>query len=1651
MLDRFQIVHPIKTDAGAGVFLVRDRLDPEAEKTLTLTPWNLSRRRDRLSFEAFLDKRSSLTHLALPPIRGIGFRGRKVGLITDAVNAEAALTSSQDAVEKAAWIGLQAADLLLYLHRRELHWGPILPSQLHLDSKGHLVAQLPPPRLSHAPLSDSAIRYCAPEALQGAGWNRSCDLYSLGMLLYRLFAGLPPYFEDLAQGLKEKQLLAYPTPIRELRPDLPWAAAQLVEALIQKDPEMRPSSPSHAVAVLESLTEKRPRGCQEPELAFVGREAELSRFREIVERFSAQPKSGLALIEGVAGIGRSRLLERFSTILKLHRLDVREVGCPPDAGPEGWDLKEFPSALVIADLHLAGAAGWQRIADLLSGERPILVVGDSRIEECSQARRRVLEMLSRQDRVEVFRLEPIRGDHIRRLLQPLSEPERPTLLPSLLKQCAGNPFYLSETLRDMVRKGELKYSRDGWKCILAGERDDDAPSSVAEHALVRISRLARRPQELVETLSIIDRPGPVELAAAALGWGVEEIEHEARRLEGLQLARLGGTLSDSMISLTYPWLSRAIRASISAQRRRFLHRRIALCLEELLTPGSPAWMLEAVVLHSRCGGDEEKAQKFLRRAVDALRKESSASAAADLLEEAAGRDWDTDSQLILLLYQSGQILKCLKRCRRTLDSASVRAHPQRRAFVLSMLGRLHLLRGDAETASRVLQSAARILPPEADLSLDNEVQGELLGCLSYCGDSRRAAELAQRLSRESHRRAQDPSYEKICYAFFLYCQYLADRPSESIDWIVRSIRSALDLGRRGRASGRMINLSLVHLELGRFQSADRLLEYVAQCPEASANAEISVFLQFAQSLLRQRRGLLVQAEEGMSKLLRRNRRTNRNRNIEAGLCIELARNHAQRLQPEAALDYLQQCRPLLHRDSMFDSSLNAALTECWTRSLLGDYREALETLDQFDWTQTPRRRSEYRILKGRVLLESERLCEAEQVLSEAGSDCDRDNRLLRIQAAIALADLRLRKGDWEGAGCQARAAGRMASILDCPALAAESLSLLALSCLQQGKPPRARAYGLRALQAACRTENPALQAQVESVLGRIRLDLGETAAAQRSLFKALQVFKERLLELTPDRRRRFEGRFMAPIERNLRRIFPTDSSHSARYLTWLRRLTRLRTEPLDPRRLGEALLESTADCLATSGRFFWRGRHDGPFRLAASRGSCLRSGRHLLPSASPTPESSGGEILSCNDGITTELALRLRSEAGIIGQLYLECPRGIVRETELEFLSLLAGLASSCAAPVSAAERNGSGGQSNSGMEEWGIIGRHAAMQELFERIRRFAPTSAAVLIEGESGTGKELVAKAVHRLSRRKGGPLVAVNCSGLPESLIESELFGHARGSFTGAVQSKRGLFEAAQGGTLFLDEIATMPSNVQQSLLRALQEKRIRRVGDAIERPVDVRVISASNQPLGKLVESGAFRRDLFHRLNVCRLRVPSLRERRSDIGLLSLHFLDELNGAEGRSVSLASDALRALERYGFPGNVRELRNALESAFYLSRGNCISEAELGGRLQPAEAAQGEGESVPTILEDLISGRKDFWTSVRDPFLSRDLSRSEVRQVIALGLEACQGSYRRLLSHFRLPESDYKRFLGFLGNHRCKIDFRSYRPKPRTERASE
>ena len=357
------------------------------------------------------------------------------------------------------------------------------------------------------------------------------------------------------------------------------------------------------------------------------------------------------------------------------------------------------------------------------------------------------------------------------------------------------------------------------------------------------------------------------------------------------------------------------------------------------------------------------------------------------------------------------------------------------------------------------------------------------------------------------------------------------------------------------------------------------------------------------------------------------------------------------------------------------------------------------------------------------------------------------------------------------------------------------------------------------------------------------------------------------------------------------------------------------------------------------------------------------------------------------------------------------------------------------------------------------LIGKSPSIQALEAEIDSAAKSDAKVLITGETGVGKEVVSRLIHHRSARASAGLVTLNCAGLPDSLLESELFGHVRGSFTGAYRDKPGLLEMAPNGTVFLDEVGEMSTRMQVVLLRFLESGEIQRVGaDRSHTRVNVRLVTATNRDLQAQINSGAFREDLYFRLNVIRFSIPPLRERVEDVPLLVSHYVHAFSQSHKvPPTEVSGEAMEALMAYRWPGNIRELKNVVERIVLRAAGRTVKASDLPPEVvsvrQSLSSVSGQDSadqvgSLAGRAEELaalmVKQGESFWSAVYPIFMSRDLTRTDLRKIVQIGLETTNGNYRLLVQLFNMAPDDYKRFLSFLRKHDCHLPFQRFRAVP-------
>ncbi len=1690
MSSRYRILRPLEPGPDLRVYLAVDEWDATQSKVLSLLPGKITSRTGLRDVERLYDVRTALDHPWLHPVQDVAFRGKRPGFICDFLSRKliakkgGRLKSSQ-----AIKFSVQLAELLSFLHHRDFHCGYLRPSHLFVGKSGDLLLNLPAPKQRPAgkSLPPQAIRYASPEWIGDRTTSKESDLYSLGMVLYRLFTGHAPYLETNSEILLQKQILSCPVRPRKLNPDIPARVEQLILDLIQKDPEIRPSSAGHVSAALQA-GDRSPAPPSPPfRCALIGRENESTTLREILDLHIRNPKPRMFSIAGHSGIGKTALMERIESAARLRRTTTFSVSHHPgngvleafqadsepgqrwrftDTWQEATDSAQLTEGLLsflrkasslspvvfcINDLQWMDEASLDVYRRALRTDPiPILFVGNYRTDEGPGHWKTLKLELERFGQLDQVRLSRLNHFESRRLAETLLGGPDPVVASTILRESAGIPFYVHESLRYLRETGELIFRSGRWRSSPSRTGISFLPAGASKEIAGRLNRLTPEQREILDHLALIGKPVSAAGFARILQASDDALSEEIYALERLNLTRVSGRLHAPVVTVTHKWTARTIVRSIgeSPSRFRWIHKRIGGELERRFRRSDDTLVLHDLLRHFMAAHEIGKVRQYVWEALLRLCERRAYADASGLLRHALrlgalpmdSRDRVKKSAEIM--YLGGNLQECRDFCLKQLDSGT--SQPDDRVHFLSKVARIHIHRGRMGSGIDALQEALAVLEHSPSKSLKGELRGKWLAAMSRMGKHPEVRPLAARMLIQSEK--DSDLAEEYHPAFASYAHANGDL-DQAAHWQLASVRSATGRCRWISLGRRITDLSVLYSDLGQFKAAGNSARYGLSLASECGNPELAILAQRALAIHSRKLGHHRHTVRRLRDLIARNRDLNQNRHTEVELHIELAKNLNYLLDLETAAGVGAAALEGSADLPVFSAFVDATLASSWTWVLLGRPDRALETLTPLEARELSRERGRFLLLKSRI----------HRDLAEHDQACDSATQALeilapylpyyRVRALLSLGETFLALDRSSSAeSCIRKAADLSMEHSYLPLLAAAHL-LRARHLLAADSPDRARVLSLRALQLVKHMDRPGLEAELHRVRANAEVAAGDLKKGIRSYSRALQILKQKAVHLPAGLRSGFSDRFIAPIETERDRAFrPISKPPDPWYLGHLHELVASMGERGGLAETSKAALECAAKGVPGLGaNLFGREHPSRRFHLVAHCGRCAHSGRQHFPKMNHDPAFVGSlEQIHGEDG---SVAMRFYADGEPLALLYVEPPPQGMSEEDLDFLACITKLLE-WQLPIRTerlAERLDTASELVL-KDSRSIIGEHDSMKTLFGHIQRAARSDATVLIFGETGTGKELVAQALHDYSRRSHGPMTPVNCGALPKELIESELFGHRQGSFTGAVRDKPGLFEAASGGTLFLDEIGALSLDLQVRLLRVLQERKVRRVGETRERAVDVRIVAATNQPLEDLIAKGLFREDLYHRLNVYYLEIPPLRERPTDIPHLAQFFLDSFNQRWGTRKTISARARLHLSRYDYPGNVRELENVLESAYHLCD-ETIDLPEVSSRLARPKKESSRAEVLADLVERMVDGQADFWDDVRDVYLRRDLTRDDLRQIVSLGLEACGGSYQRLVHYFGLPREEYKKFLSFLSNHGCKVDFRPFRaqrPRP-------
>jgi transcriptional regulator with GAF, ATPase, and Fis domain len=1517
---------------------------------------------------------------------------------------EASRPGGLEASSSFARVVRQVLEALEHIHRRGLLHLDLKPANILVtrDADGEPLAKLIDFGLAGT-ASDSVsgtVEYLAPERLRGEPPDARSDLYSLGVSLHEALTGACP-FRGATPAEVVRAHLESPVPAPGSLPD---RYRSLVLHLLEKQPGKRPASAR--AALRELLGDEADARLPLPAFgsAFVGREDTL-RALEAAARAAREGTPRSVLLRGPTGIGKSRLLRELEVRLQLADTPValqaagdgasapaellvrlvRRVGATmgtPAAALAGA-AESADGAATLAGLDpvviegrrerlVQEAASWMLHA---AAERPLVLLVDDAQQADSLSREALLGLLRAIEHVGGSRLTlviaaraddaadqtwideilrttrgfgsfsswPLAGlsaTDVERLLAQILGPiaSADELARQLFEATGGNPCFIEESIKLLVRSGRLRPQAASWE--LAGGGALEVPRSVEEALDRGLTRFTGRDREVLDWAAVLDPPFTAEDLASLLPAAAGRLEAE-RALDRLALEEVL-TREGQRYRFAHASGRAAVLRGLEPAALRRWHAAIAERLLASAAPDGPP--VELLAHHLYSSDDPRRAREHLVRAGErAARIGALREAALHLSRALELTDGDRERFNLHLLLQDvhgllGQRdeqradLEALRSLAASLDAAARREVQAREGLYQEALGKK---REALEHLERALASSQD--DPRAEARL--RVRSALL-CFYLSDFDGGFARTAQAL--EAARALKDRAIEAECRQVAGLGRFLRGQYDEALAEMEQALAMRREEGEEHRAGALESNIGLIHLERGDLEAAEERFR----------------------ASLKTLRGAGLRRGEAVN-------------------LLNLGLVHLELGKPERALDAIGSALRIRRElgDRRGEGADLGNLAAAWLQ--LGRPERAAPLI-----TEALRLAREHQNQQSESANEH-RLAQVELERGEGAKAIERLERAvdLAVKARLPAQEL------------VARMVSSRAFLAQGQPVRAREQAEAALGIAVAGKMRR-RIPGVRALHAAALlregrlAEADAASRQAVAELERERgwsadshlvwlerfhvlEKLGQERPAEEALRKAHVLLREKADAIQDDELRQgyLDGipahRELSLRHQELQARTRRESTRRERSFHEIARSIHSVLE-LDP--LLDRLLELAIETTHAEKGLIALKEPGGDFTIRAARGMARESvedAAEICRSAIADVAAGGGPVLTA-DAVNDErfrerrsiISFRIRTlmcvpmvvRDEIIGAVYVD-GRGAASfdREDLEYLVSFAQLAAVAVENARLLEKLRAENiylrqEVERRYRFENLIGSSPAMERLQRLLEKVAATHASVLVCGETGTGKEIVARSIHYASPRKGRPFVAVDCGALPESLLESELFGHRRGAFSGAVHDRVGLFEEADGGTIFLDEITNTSLDLQAKLLRVLQEGEVRRVGENPTRKVDVRVIVATNVDIRAAVEKGAFREDLYYRLNVVTIEVPPLRERREDIPELALHFLRRSCARHDKAITgFTEDAMAALTAAPWRGNVRELEHLVERAVILAERDRLDAPFLHSLLPP------------------------------------------------------------------------------------------------------
>lgn len=1634
--NRFEIIKELDAGASGRVFLAVDVFDSKKKYAIKILHKKLIGEKSFSILQQEFQLLRSLEHKrlgrAVDLILAPG--GEEISLVQEFVEGEDFSQASRAAKPSLImeW-GAFIASTLAYLHSRNVVHGDLKPKNVIISAKGPVLIDFGISAIIKEcaeGLSGTPV-YLAPEVLRGAFFSPRSDIYSLGVMLYEAIAGFLPYDAPDLQGILIKQLTTEPLSLEGIVKNFDSSLADIIKKMICTDPTLRYQSALNVARdIAKALGKEFDSHLFLPTLPpFVGRENQL----KVIKGWIDSGMGGGAVIRGAVGFGTSRLLREAGDYGRIKGMRVYEFRSNRESTFEDF-VRMFGDSVVVStrmkrvDIQVDKYKIWEETAskiDELNKKNRILICLDEFEFSPPFLEETIGYFVARfgyEGGPKIIAAEAGEKKSVRWALELRLEPFTREEVSSFVENfrgwklvhkdsaelrelCGGNPLYLCEIVRN-VRSSEELIS-------------ESVPKSLEAMLKISLGNLDTQELRLLEALAVWGVPAVIEVLEKLLVDNCEKVTEKLEKLVELGFLRRVG----EEYEIVLPLLRKVVEESITPSQKRKLHARAGRIL---VSEGNGSSII--VARHLLVGGEPTKGAEWALKAGEELAAVGANKEASEICKIALDKIPDSHSLRNSLLElmgktssEAGVFDDALRAFRERIEREEAEGNDP---FVLAALhiemARCQQRKGEYERAERaVMRAEASLKKIYVEKESDKE---KIRAMVVDVNETRALIRLARGEYNEVLRVAQETIKEfgVLQSVSLLIAKGMAETYSGELEKAVESFQSAVSILENSDDYKRLL---LTYSGLGiAFQHKGMLREALDQYQKALVIAEKKEDLKSQVAMAMNVATLKHQMEyygEALAMYARALNLANRLGSLADEVRIQ--NNYAALL---VYLGHLDKAKELVELSLAGSKFLGLKQLEGYAYLLRADLLKA----------------------RGEMMSARKEYLKARRILSSISSSRE------VIQTDLRIASLYSDMGEWNRAISSANIAIEQARRVNLTELESQGWLILSRTASRRWLWDEALRNAQQADSLARRANiGRSLLWEIKAMLGYALLKNGRLTEAKKELQSAYEMVIAVRNKLPEEFQDSFLiGKGWETLKENLERVSVEPAqSLSDRWEKLLEINRRLNMEH-DLNRLLELIMDSVL-VLVDAERGFLILEKNGNLGIPVARNIDKET---IKGAKGKISRSIAEEVIKTNKPVMTVDALRdqrfdkyasvhelklrsilcipLRVKERVVGSLYVD-NRFQVGAFKLEDLKLMEAFADQSAIALENARLiaeneikrrmlESSNAKIRKLVEELErkvdmqsaqieslhkeleserelktkydypyIVGRSSKMRGVFSVMDKVTDSSVPVLIEGESGTGKELVARAIHFNGPRKDRRFLSENCSAIPDTLLESELFGHEKGAFTGAVERKIGIFEAADGGTIFLDEIGDMSLNMQAKLLRVLQDGEVRRVGSERAIYVDVRIISATHRRLEDLIREGLFREDLYWRLNVVKISMPPLRDKREDIPLLVDYFVEKLSGEMGSPIKISPDAMRVLMAYDWPGNVRELENELKKSALLS-GGLIRVADLSPRLLES-----------TRIYDGSGFRgEDFWAGA---FLAEALEKFE-KEYIEKALIECGGN---------------------------------------------